>query len=130
MPGGDEWCTKTPHLEGKEVFVSLKRKPDTAFGNERKSHMPDKISISRPRVQTISARLNDSPPPVITPDSPTTIDDEQPQLPTHDASQQLDRYHVTAIEETTCNPAQWHIARLSKTFAKACFALQAITKKK
>ena len=38
MHGGDEWCTKTPHLEGEEVFVSLKRKPDTAFGDERESH--------------------------------------------------------------------------------------------
>jgi hypothetical protein len=46
MPGGEEWCTRTPHLEGEEVFVSLKRKPDTAFGDERESHRPDKISVS------------------------------------------------------------------------------------
>jgi hypothetical protein len=136
MPGGDECCTRTPHLEGEEVFVSLKRKPDTVFGDERESHMPDKISISRPRVQTRSARLNDSPPPVTTPDSlttpnsPTTSDEEQPQLPTHDALQRVDRHHFTAIEETLCNYAQWHIARLPKISAKACFVLQAITKKK
>jgi hypothetical protein len=136
MPGGDEWCTRTPHLEGEEVFVSLKRKPDTTFGDERESHRPDKISISRPCIQTRSARLHDSPPPVTIPDSPTnphsptTADEEQPQLPTHDAPQQVDRHHVTAIEETLCNPAQWHIARLPKTSAKACIALQAITKKK
>jgi hypothetical protein len=42
----------------------------------------------------------------------------------------VDRHHVTAVEETLCNPAHWHIARLPKTSAKACFALQAITKKK
>ena len=130
MPGGDEWCTRTPHLEGEEVFVSQKRKPDTAFGDERESHRPDKISISRPRVQTRSATLSDSPPPVTTPDSPIAADEDQPQLPTQDAPQQVDRYHVTAVEETLCNPAQWHIARLPKTSAKACFALQAITKKK
>src|ERR1700737_1835921 len=46
MPGADEWCTRTPHLEGEEVFVSLKQKPDTAFGFELESHRPDKISIS------------------------------------------------------------------------------------
>ena len=130
MPGGDEWCTRTPHLEGEEEFVSLKRKPDTAFGDERESHRPDKISISRPRVQTRSARINISPPPPTTPDSPSSTEDEQPELPIIDAPHQLDRYHVTAVEETACNPAQWHIARLPKTSAKACFALQAITKKK
>jgi hypothetical protein len=142
MSGGDEWCTKTPHLEGEEVFVYLKHKSDIAFSDERESHRPDKISISRPHVQTKSARLNDSPPHVTTPyspttpnspttlDSPTTTDEEQPHPPTHDAPQQLDRHHVTAIEETLCNPAQWHIARVPKTSAKACFALQAITKKK
>jgi hypothetical protein len=130
MLGGDEWYTMTPHLEKEEVFVFLKRKPNTALNDERKSHRPNKISISRPRVQTRFARLDVSPPPVTIPDSPTTTDEEQLQLPTHDAPQQVDRHHVTAIEETLCNPAQWHIARLPRTSAKACFALQAITNKK
>jgi hypothetical protein len=131
MPGANEWCTRTPHLEGEEVFVSLKRKPDTAFGSELESHRPDKISISRPRVQTRSSRnSNNSPPPVVVPDSPTATDEEELILPTHKPTQQLDRYHVTAVEETTCNPSEWHIARLQKTSAKACFAQQANTKKK
>jgi hypothetical protein len=102
MPGGDEWYIRTPHLEGEEVFVPMNRKPDTAFGDERESHRPDKISVSRPRVQTRSAQLNDCPPPVIipisptipdsptTPHSPTIAYEEQPQLPTHDAPQQVD----------------------------------------
>jgi hypothetical protein len=38
--------------------------------------------------------------------------------------------HVTVIQETRCNEYQWHIARLPKTLAKACFAQQAVTKKK
>jgi hypothetical protein len=37
---------------------------------------------------------------------------------------------VTAIHETACKETEWHIARLPKTSAKACFAQQAITKKK
>ena len=36
---------------------------------------------------------------------------------------------MTSILETACKEAEWHIARLPKTFAKACFAQQAITKK-
>jgi hypothetical protein len=38
--------------------------------------------------------------------------------------------HVTAVHETACKETEWHIARLPKTSAKACFAQQAITKKK
>jgi hypothetical protein len=37
---------------------------------------------------------------------------------------------VTAIHEIACKETEWHIARLPKTSAKACFAQQAITKKK
>jgi hypothetical protein len=38
--------------------------------------------------------------------------------------------HVTAIHETACKETEWHIAKLSKTSAKAYFAQQAIIKKK
>jgi hypothetical protein len=38
--------------------------------------------------------------------------------------------HTKSVLECDCNERQWHIARLPKTSAKACFALQAITKKK
>jgi hypothetical protein len=37
---------------------------------------------------------------------------------------------MTAIHETTCKETEWHITRLPKTSTKACFAQQAITKKK
>jgi hypothetical protein len=38
--------------------------------------------------------------------------------------------HVTAIHEIAYKEMEWHIAKLSKTSTKACFAQQAITKKK
>jgi hypothetical protein len=38
--------------------------------------------------------------------------------------------HVTAVNEIACKEMEWHIARLPKTSAKACFAQQAITKQK
>ena len=38
--------------------------------------------------------------------------------------------HVSVVHENACKKTKWHIARLSKTLAKACFAQQAITKKK
>jgi hypothetical protein len=37
--------------------------------------------------------------------------------------------HVTTIHEIVCKETKWHISRLPKTLAKACFAQQAITKK-
>jgi hypothetical protein len=88
MPGADVLCTSTPHLEGEEVFVSLKRKPDTAFGSEYESHRPDKISMSRPRVQTKPTRNdNDLPSTLILPDSPTTSDREEPLLQAYQPTQ-------------------------------------------
>ena len=38
--------------------------------------------------------------------------------------------HVSVVHETSCKETEWHIARLSKTLGMACFAQQAITKKK
>ena len=131
MPGANEWCTRTPHFEGEEVFVSLKRKANTAFGDERESHKPDKINISRPRIPTRSSHLESArPATMVVVESPTTSEQEEHLLPPHQSPQQDDRYHVTVVEETACNPSEWHIARLPKTSAKACFAQQAITKKK
>jgi hypothetical protein len=37
---------------------------------------------------------------------------------------------VTAVHKIACKETEWHIARLPKTLAKACFAQQAITKMK
>jgi hypothetical protein len=37
--------------------------------------------------------------------------------------------HVTTIHKIACKETEWHIARLPKTSAKACFAQQAIMKK-
>ena len=38
--------------------------------------------------------------------------------------------HVTGIQKTDCDEQEWHMSRLPKFSAKACFAQQAVTKKK
>ena len=38
--------------------------------------------------------------------------------------------HVTKIHETDYDEREWHMSRLPKSSAKACFAQQAVTKKK
>ena len=131
MPGAEGFCTREPHLQGEEVFLSLKRKPDLPPGSEFDSHRPDKISISRPRVQTRAggARFYDLTSQGDAQQEATeNLHDNPVQLETPPTNPVME--HVKAVQETTCNEHEWHIARLPKMSAKACFAQQAITKKK
>jgi hypothetical protein len=125
MPGAEEFCTREPHFEGEEVFGSQKRKADIPLGSEHESHRPDRVNFSRPRVRTrstvaagASCSLSDIP------EEPSSDLQEHP-IPNVNGM----TTHVTAIHETACKETEWHIARLPKTSAKACFAQQAITKK-
>ena len=129
--GANEYCTRKPHLEGEEVFGSEKRMPNLPPGSEYDSHRPDKVNFSRPRVGTRATptptpvisldRISEEPWPVMHEDSPDLL--ESPKA-TEVASQ------VRTVQEIVCDESQWHIACLPKTSAKACFALQAITRKK
>jgi hypothetical protein len=49
MPGGEEFCTRDPHLEGAEVFGSQKQRPDTPIGDDDETHRPNTVNFSRPR---------------------------------------------------------------------------------
>jgi hypothetical protein len=125
MPGVEEFCTREPHFEGEEVFGSQKRKADLPLGSEHESHRPDRVNFSRPRVKTrstaaagASCSLSDIP-------EEPSIDLQEHPIPNVNSRMT----HVTAIHETACQETEWHISRLPKTSAKACFAQQAITKK-
>jgi hypothetical protein len=52
--GVEVTTTRIPHLEGKEIFGSTKRKLDLPPGDDGDSHRPDKVNFSQPRVQTRS----------------------------------------------------------------------------
>jgi hypothetical protein len=125
MPGAKEFCTRKPHFEGEEVFGSQKRKVDIPLGSEHEFHRPDGVNFSRPRVRPrstaavgASCSLSDIP------EKPSTDLQEHPISNVNNRTT-----HVTAIHETVCKETEWHIVRLPKTSAKACFAQQAITKK-
>jgi hypothetical protein len=125
MPGAEEFCTREPHFEGEKVFGSQKRNADIPLGSEHESHRPDRVNFSRPRVMTrstttagASCSLSDIP------EEPSTDLQEHPIPNVNNRTT-----HVTAIHETACKETEWHIARLLKISAKACFAQQAITKK-
>ena len=52
IQGVQDFVIREPHLEGKEVFGSQKRKADMPLGCEHDLHRPDKVNFSRPRVRT------------------------------------------------------------------------------
>ena len=132
LPGAELFCTRAPHMAGEEVFGSQKRKADVPLGFEGESHRPDKVNFSRPRMATRSSRAKHASctlPDVIEELSPELQDDQA--LKNQGTTSDVVRGgHVTAVHETACKETEWHIARLPKTSAKACFAQQAITKKK
>jgi len=136
IPIVEEFMHREPHLEGQEIFGSQKRKVDMPLSCKFDSHRPDKVNFSHPHIQTRSARATTS---------ATVLNSiiEEGEVALHvrlDDAGEIEealgeasfrhRTQVSAIEESMCDETQWHITRLPKTSAKACFALQAITKKK
>jgi hypothetical protein len=132
LPEVELFCTREPHMAGEEVFGSQKWKADVPLGFEGKSHRPDKINFSRPRMATRSSRVNHA-----SCNLPDMIEEFSPELQEDQASNNLGTTidvgrlgHVTIIHETACKETKWHIVRLPKTSAKVYFAQQTITKKK
>jgi hypothetical protein len=58
LPGAELFCTHAPHMAGKEVFGSQKRKADVPLGFEGEPHRLGKVNFSRPRIATKSSRAN------------------------------------------------------------------------
>lgn len=80
MPGGEEFCTRSPHLEGAEVFGSQKRKPDHPIGADDETHRPDTVNFSRPRVAQRTTRSHASPLPTIVEESSPSVLEVPPPL--------------------------------------------------
>ena len=78
MAEGKEWCTRTPHFEGKEVFGSTTWQLNLPIGSEFDSHRPDKTNFSRPKVRRATRQSRrDFAPAAINlslPSSPTSSD--------------------------------------------------------
>jgi hypothetical protein len=132
LRGTELFCTCEPHLAGEEVFGSQKRKADVPLSFEDKSYRPDKVNFSRPWIATRFSRANHA-----SCSLPNVVEELCSELQEDQVPNNLGTMvnvgklgHVTAIHETAWKETEWHIARLPKTSAKACFAQQAITKKK
>jgi hypothetical protein len=132
LPGAELFYTHAPHMAGEEVFGSQKRKADVPLGFEGESYQPNKVNFSRPRIVTRSSRANHA-----NCSLPNVVEELSPELQEDQAPNNLGTTgdvgrpgHMTAVHKTAYKETEWHIARLPKTSAKACFAQQAITKKK
>jgi hypothetical protein len=95
MSGGEEFCTRDPHLEGVEVFGSQKRRSDTPIGDDGEIHRPDTVNF--PQLPSIK-RVTRSQPETL----PTIIDESSPsvqeiQVPSPAG---LGFQRVTAVQET------------------------------
>jgi hypothetical protein len=124
LPGVELFCTREPHLVGEEVFGSQKLKADVPLGFESESHRPDKVNFSHPQIATRSSRANHASCSLL-----DVVEELSPELQEDQAPNNLGTMgdvgrlgHVTAAHETPCKETEWHIARLPKTLAKACFA--------
>ena len=125
MPGADDFCTRDPHHEGAEVFGSQKRKPDTPIRADNETHRPHTISFSRPPPLKRVTRARAVTLSTIAEEVEPYMERIQPLPPIR-----TDIRCITTILESTVNEKTWHIARVPKTSAKACWAQMAVTKKK
>jgi hypothetical protein len=125
MPGGKEFCTHDPHLEGTEVFGSQKRRPDTPIGDDGETHRPDTVNFSRPPFGKRVTRSQPETLPTIIEESSSLVQEVQVPSPVG-----LGFQRVTAVQETKVDVSVWHIARIPYTSGKSCWANHAGTKKK
>lgn len=132
MPGADDFCIRDPHLEGEEVFGSLKRKPDVPLGADGESHRPDTVNYSHPRGSKRAALARVVSLPVITEDEEDEVEEDAATTEVAPVSPALEGgiRRVTSVQETKVDERTWHIARLPKESSKACWAQRAVTKKK
>ena len=93
--GVHEYCNRSPHLEGAEVFGLQKRKPDTPIGADDETHRPDTINFSRPRVTQRTTRSQASHlPTIVEESSPSVLEGPPPPLTG------LDFRRVTSVQES------------------------------
>ena len=134
--GVQDFVTREPHLEGEEVFGSQERKADMPLGCKHDSHRPNKVNFSHPRVRTRSSVASTSTPAVAAIEEGIPFHpgmDDMETMPSEEHQERPQNHHsmhVTRIQETDCDEQEWHMLRLPKSSAKACFAQQAVTKKK
>jgi len=123
--GVDEFCTRSPHLEGAKVFGSQKRMPDTPIRTDDETHHPDTLNFSCPHVAQRTTRSHASPLPTIVEESSPFVLKVPPP-----PSIGLDFCRVTVVQEYKVDEKLWYIVRVPYNSSKACWAMHVVTKKK
>ena len=110
MPGGEEFCTCDPHLEGAEMYGSHKRRPGIPIGDDGEIHRPDTVNFSRPRPDKRVTRSQPETLPTIIEEFSLTVQEVQMPSPA-----ELGFHRITAVQETKANVSLWHVARIPYT---------------
>ena len=123
LPGAELFYTRVPHMDGEEVFGFQKQKADVPLDFEGESHRPDKVNFSRPQIATRSSRVKHASCSLSNVVEELSLKLQEDQaLNNQGTMSDVGRVgHVTVVHKTACKETEWHIARLSKTLAKACF---------
>jgi len=125
MPGGKEFCTRNPYLEGAEVFGSQKRRPNTPIGDDGDTHRPDTMNFSRLRPDKRVTRSQPETLPTLIEESSPSVQDVQVPSPGG-----IGFHRVNVVQKTKVDVSHWHIIRIPHTSGKSCWANHAGTKKK
>ena len=125
MLGANEFCTCDPQHEEAKIFGSQKWKLDISFGANKETHRPNTIHFSWPHLTKRVTKARPTTLPTIMEELKTFVEQLQ-SLPLVGT----DICRVIVVQVATVNGKTWHIARIPKTFAKACWAQTAVTKKK
>jgi hypothetical protein len=112
------------------VFGTQKWKADVPLSSKNEPYRPDKVNFSRPQIATRSNRANHascSLSNMMEELSPELKEDQAPNnlgtMVTVGTMVNVGRLgHVIAIHVTACKKTEWHITRIPKTSAKACYA--------
>jgi hypothetical protein len=110
LPGVEVATTQIPHLEGEEIFGSMKRKLDLPPGDDGDSHRLDKVNFLHPQVQTMSRTAHTE----VAGASVAGADKDE-------------LLHATTALKSNCDMSQWHIARISHKSSCKCHAQQVAT---
>jgi len=99
--------TRVLHLEGEEIFGSMKRKFDIPTGDAEDSHRLDKFNFSQPHVRTRSTKA-----------SKESLDGSGQRCEVNPSQ------YVTIAFESNCDTLKWHIARINYKLNAKCQAQQ------
>lgn len=119
--GRDELCTRSPHLEGAQVFGSENSSSSSPLELMMKTHRLDTLNFSCPDDTQRTTISHASPLPTIVEESSSSVLEVPPPLLTD-----LDFFRITIVQESKVNKKLMHIVQIPYM---ECWAMHDVKKK-